>query len=79
MHQVDSFAKEINSRLDSVEGYAREIALFAENVNTRLNSIDEYKKSINLRIADLESQNRLLRIIQKVVRKLRRMIRRGNK
>ena len=88
---IDLFAKGCVARLDALDNYAHEVDTFAQNVNARFNlidefvknvnirfiSIDEYAKSVNQHIADLESQNRVQRIIQRVIRKLRRIIRRG--
>ena len=74
---IDLFAKGCVARLDALDNYAHEVDTFAQNVNARFNLIDEYAKSVNQHIADLESQNRVQRIIQRVIRKLRRIIRRG--
>ena len=85
---IDLFAKGCVARLDALDNYAHEVDSFAKNVIGRLDSIDSYinfvntkfnnfSKSVNQHIADLESQNRVQRIIQRVIRKLRGIIRRG--
>lgn len=72
---------EIKIKLSQIDGFIQQrfidIDNFAKGVTSRLDALDEYAKSVNQHIADLESQNRVQRIIQRVIRKLRRIIRRG--
>ena len=73
---IDLFAKGCVARLDALDAYNKTIDLFIKSINSRFSSIDDYAQSVNRHIADLESQNRIQRKIQKLIRKLRNIIHR---
>lgn len=64
----------IENQQKVLETKVNQIVEYIKYVNNRFNTIDEYAKEVNKHIADLESQNRIQKVIQRVIRKIKRFL-----